>query len=321
MRVFNPFISSTAWRVFLQAVFFVPIFSTFVWAADSLRVRQKQEAGLEELRSGLSGLEEEPASTLPLEVQDTYQAIREIFQRADQAGILSLEPSEVDDLIRRQAKFHGVSFADELRGVLELPETEWPSEQMFDPLVRDSEVLFIAGGNSGRALRLIAKEMGLKAISVAPVHDDGGNYGKWQEFLKGHFGRFVLSLGGDLANIRTVEASLVVRQIMADRVPEKPKSGWGTGDSIRSLLIREITNALRSYRRQFLAKPPDGVERTEVAFVQEMVATDNGLIRIMATLLSAQRILSEAFPDLLEAPVLSKASGQNILALSVEAHE
>ena len=248
-----------------------------------------------------AGLEEVP---LPAEIAgdpvalDTCRALREVLQQA-----LGYSPARTDALIRQHAEAAGAPMTQLLHGVLDAPETEGPSDEEFDELLYRAEVLFESGGNGGRGLREIARVAGVQAISDVPVDDDGGNYGVWREEFRRRFnGRFILSLGGDVANVRAEEASSPIRHVMADRVSEKPAGGWPPAETVRGLLIHEMVEALRAFAAQHPNDDP---------------ADDPLLVRSLATVISAHRILTEAFPALLKTDVLSKASGQNLLGVAI----
>ncbi len=236
-------------------------------------------------------------------LRDTYDALRTILRRS-----LGWNRQQVDDLIRQQAKTAGVLPEQLLRGVLDVPDAELPHDEEFGEILHSAEVLFESGGNGGRGLREIARVAEVQAISDVPVDDDGGNYGDWRKFLEGWFDeRFVCSLGGDVANVRTVDLkakrSSMTRQLMADRSPEKPKEGWPQGTTIRGLVVQEIQGAFKSFKEQHRRRNP---------------AKDPQLVRTLATLIGASRILKDAFgDDLLAAGALSKASGQNLLGVAI----
>jgi aminoglycoside phosphotransferase (APT) family kinase protein len=206
----------------------------------------------------------------------------------------------VVELIQQQASHWGSSPLEQVRGALDLPDSELPQDAEFDAIVENAEALLDAGGNSGRLLRKTARQAGVVAISESPIDDDGGNYGTWRKFLTDLFGEFVVFFGGDTANARTVDASDMVRQAMIDRIPEK--KDWTPAETARGLLLKEIKNAFDSFKKQHPGKDP----------TQEPV-----LVRSLATLVSAARILARSFPDLLKGKVLSKASGQNVTGVAI----
>ncbi len=249
------------------------------------------------------GLLSDQARRSLLDLIDNYQGLHEVF-----AQNLGFDRAQTISFIQREAAANGLSFVAVVRGVLDVPDAQLPQDAEFDLIVRGAEALFNSGGNSGRSLREGARVAGVSAISTAPVDDDGGNYGTWRTYLMNLFNQFIVSLGGDVANQRTVEASLVARQAMADRLPEKPKTGWPAGSTARSLLIAEIKNALDSFKKQY--PTIDLATTTDPRVIESLVSS-------LATLISTHRILSQAFPDLMDVKVLSKASGQNASAVAI----